>query len=45
MLLKALGVSKKELLDNKVLLNSVLLYHVIGKVGYPCVGAALCCLT
>ncbi|KAL4431375.1 hypothetical protein ABPG75_006631 [Micractinium tetrahymenae] len=30
-LLKALGVSKAELLANKELLDSVLLYHVIGK--------------
>ncbi|KAL4422194.1 hypothetical protein ABPG77_006435 [Micractinium sp. CCAP 211/92] len=30
-LLKALGVSKKDLLANKELLNTVLKYHVIGK--------------
>lgn len=33
MLLQTLGVSKKALLANTELLNAVLQYHVIGKVG------------
>lgn len=42
-LLKALGVSKKDLLANKELLNTVLKYHVIGKVR-ECCGVLWCLL-